>query len=392
MINDILNDIEKIDAICFIHEHRMMNALSELYAKQQMILEYTKNEIAQEFTVFQESVLPEDDDREIHEFVDVPKQRYEVYTDDDDKFESFIMEMFVQEASSTNPTFPDDPNKISIRGNDYMFKGSNLMHTRIAIQMAMCFNISHEVHNNEQGDGISVKLHPTLMPLLQLENAANAFVSAQTAYKKMGKKIYAIHQTLILIQKDTSGIFKWHVVKAYNNGKIVKDITMGKYDKDPGMVIYFDANIPKRAISKTEARAIKALQYIPEIQNKLNSLKNQPVSTHNQKLIKDNTDMLKRYTDYTNKVLKGVNVNKIRREACIDNFNGKYVVSQQLSFHLPRSGSNKATRLNNPSVAGLLNAIENIAQVANRKKEFFNKLHNGIDAAEMIVKVFHIEP
>lgn len=316
-----------------------MNALSELYAKQQMILEYTKNEIAQEFTVFQESVLPEDDDREIHEFVDVPKQRYEVYTDDDDKFESFIMEMFVQEASSTNRVeFPNDPNKIDVYRKDYMFKGSNPIHTRIAIQMAMCFNISHEVHNNETGDGKYVTLNPKLGPLIQLENKANRFVNSQTAYKKMGKKIYAIHQTLILIQKDTSGIFKWHVVKAYNNGKIVKDITMGIHDKDPGMVIYFDANIPKRAISKTEARAIKASQHIPKLESDLDSLKKLPNTSINQNDIRNTENKLKAYTDYANKVLKGVNVNKIRREACIDNFNGKYVVAQQLSFHLPRSG------------------------------------------------------
>ena len=394
MINDILNDIEKIDAICFIHEHRMMNALSELYAKQQMILEYTKNEIAQEFTVFQESVLPEDDDREIHEFVNVPKQRYEVYTDDDDKFESFIMEMFVQKTSSTNPTeFPDDPNNIDIDRKDYMYKGAKFDHSRIAIQMAMCFNISHEVHNNETGDGQFVTLDPNLAPLIQLENKANRFVNNQSAYKKMGKKVYIIYQTLKLVQNDRSGIFAWHVVKDYKKGNANIDLTMGKHDKDPAMMVYFDANIPKRAVTKSEVRAMKAAQYIPMMQTEINTLKSR--SDAKQTEIKKLEDKMNTYKNYVNKTLKGVKISTIRKEACLDVFDKKYILSQQVSFHLPRSGSNKATRLKNSNVLTLLNNIFNtMAQTATSRTQFYN--HNrkcrGISAAKMIVNVFHIGP
>lgn len=395
MINDILNDIEKIDAICFIHEHRMMNALSELYAKQQMILEYTKNEIAQEFTVFQESVLPEDDDREIHEFVDVPKQRYEVYTDDDDKFESFIMEMFVQEASSSKlPEFPDDPNKINVNKTECMYQGFTYRHERTAIQLIQAFNASHANHNNEQGDGLVIKLNPNLPYLNQSKNLTNAFISAQSNHKVRATKYFTIYKTFQMVNRLKSDVFGCRVMKTYKDSSTqqIMDVTLSDTDPDPAILIYFDVNIPGRIVSDAEVRAMKALGHIPEMQNNLALLKKQPVASRNKTEIKNLENRIRSYTNYANKVLRGSDVNTIRKEACLDTYDKAYVVSQQLSFHIPRPTSSKITDLKNIRIESMVGNMMGVGKECNSYGEFYNTDHHGPPAAKIIAKTFRIGP
>lgn len=396
VINDILNDIEKIDAICFIHEHRMMNALSELYAKQQMILEYTKNEIAQEFTIFQESVLPEDDDREIHEFVDVPKQRYELYTDDDDKFESFIMEMFVQEASSSAPTeFPDDPNKINVNKTECMYQGFISQHESVAIQLILAFNSSHANHNNEQGDGVAIKLNPNLPYLNQSKNLTNAFISTQNNHKVRLAKYFNIYRTFQLVNHLKSDVFGCRVMRTYTDSSTQQtmDVTLSKKDPDPAMLIYFDVNIPRRIVSDAEVRAMKALKHVTEMQNDLVLLKKQPTENQNKTEIKNLEKQIRSYTNYANKVLRGADVNTIRKEACLDTYDKTYIVSQQLSFHLPRPSSPKITRLKNNPISSMLGNINKVGKHCNLGYyEFYNNQNHGIPAAKVITKTFRIGP
>ena len=396
MINDILNDIEKIDAICFIHEHRMMNALSELYAKQQMILEYTKNEIAQEFTVFQESVLPEDDDREIHEFVDVPKQRYEVYTDDDDKFESFIMEMFVQEALSSKPQeFPDDPNKINVNKMECMYQGFTYRHERVAIQLIQAFNASHANHNNEQGDGVVIKLNPNLPYLNQSKNLTNAFISTQNNHKVRLVKYFNIYRTFQMVNQLKSDVFGCRVMRTYEDSSTQQtmDVTLSKKDPDPAVLIYFDVNIPGRIVSDTEVRAMKALKHVTEMQNDLVLLKKQPTENQNKTEIKNLEKQIRSYTNYANRVLHGADVNTIRKEACLDTYDKTYIVSQQLSFHLPRPSSPKITSLKNNPISSMLGNINKVGKHCSQGYyEFYNNQNHGIPAAKVITKTFRIGP
>lgn len=321
-------------------------------------------------------------------------KRYEVYADDDDKFESFIMEMFVQESHNRQQSCPQDPKDIRVTKQDMMYKGFAPFHTAIAIQLIETFNTSHAAHNNERGDGVLVPLSPKLPYLIQCRAMANTFVAAQSAFKISGQKYFNIYRTYRMIKNQHSDIFGYRVMDKYtdNSTNQTVDVVLSSHDSDPAIIIYFDVNIPGRIVSAEEIRAMKAMGYVKEMKNDLISLKNQPKESRDKTKIKNLENRIQSYENYVSKVLNGADVNTIRKEACLDTYDKTYIVPQQLSFHLPRSSSTKISRIKNGRIVVLLNNLERIAQQGSDEFAFYNDKHHGQDAAEIIAKTFRIGP